>query len=80
MKFIEKYDDVDDISKSEIISEKLLKSIHIHNFFSSDILSPITGGMGSDKTSTMLSRSRNKITFLNISFRNDKYLYFNKKL
>ena len=44
-----------DISKSEIIAERLLKRIHLHDFDSGGILSLITGGMGAGKTSTMLS-------------------------
>lgn len=49
----QEYDD--DISKSEIIAERLLKRCHVHDFDSGGILSLITGGMGSGKTSTMLS-------------------------
>lgn len=50
------YDEMqEDLSKSEIIAERLLKRIHLHDFDSGGILSLITGGMGSGKTSTMLS-------------------------
>jgi hypothetical protein len=57
MKNIEKNDeDLDDeISKSEILAERLLRRCHVHDFNSGGILSLITGGMGSGKTSTMLS-------------------------
>lgn len=51
---IEEYDQ-EDITKSEIIAEKLLRRCHVHDFDSGGILSLITGGMGSGKTSTMLS-------------------------
>jgi hypothetical protein len=60
MKNLEKNDDIeefndDDITKSEIIAEKLLRRCHVHDFDSGGILSLITGGMGSGKTSVMLS-------------------------
>ena len=45
----------DDISKSEILAERLLRRCHVHDFDSGGILSLITGGMGSAKTSIMLS-------------------------
>ena len=51
----EKEEYEDDITKSEIIAERLLRRIHCHDFDSGGILSLITGGMGSGKTSTMLS-------------------------
>jgi len=45
----------DDLSKSEIFAERLLKRCHVHDFDSGGLLSLITGGMGSAKTSVMLS-------------------------
>lgn len=51
---IEEYDE-DDITKSEIIAERLLRRCHLHDFDSGGILSLVTGGTGSGKTSTMLS-------------------------
>ena len=45
----------DELSKSEIMAERLLKRIHIHDYNSGGILSLVTGGMGSGKTSVMLS-------------------------
>jgi hypothetical protein len=45
----------DDLSKSEILAERLLRRCHVHDFDRGGILSLITGGMGSGKTSTMLS-------------------------
>jgi len=51
----EKEEYEDDISKSEIIAERLLKRCHVHDFDSGGILSLITGGMGAGKTSIMLS-------------------------
>jgi hypothetical protein len=53
--FIQEEEYEDNISKSEIIAERLLKRIHVHDFDSGGILSLITGGMGAGKTSTMLS-------------------------
>jgi hypothetical protein len=49
------YDENDDVSKSEIIAERILKRIHIHSYDDGGIFSFITGGMGTGKTSTMLS-------------------------
>ena len=48
-------EDENNISKSEILAERLLKRCHIHDFDSGGILSLITGGMGAGKTSVMLS-------------------------
>ena len=47
--------DEDELTKSEILSERILRRIHIHNYDDGGILSFTTGGMGSGKTSTMLS-------------------------
>lgn len=56
MKILENDQDFeDDITKSEILAERLLKRCHVHDFDSGGILSLITGGMGSGKTSVMLS-------------------------
>jgi len=49
------YEKEEQISKSQIVAERLLKRIHLHSFDDGGILSLITGGMGSGKTSTMLS-------------------------
>ena len=56
MKNIENDEDIDnELSKSEIIAERLLRRCHVHDFDSGGMLSLITGGMGSGKTSVMLS-------------------------
>lgn len=49
------FDDDNDITKSGIVAERLLKRCHVHDYDSGGILSLITGGMGSAKTSVMLS-------------------------
>lgn len=43
------------ITKSEIIAQRILSRIHVHSFDDGGIFSFITGGMGTGKTSTMLS-------------------------
>lgn len=45
----------EDISKSEINAERILKRIHIHNEDAGGIFSLITGGMGTGKTAILLS-------------------------
>jgi hypothetical protein len=47
------YETEEQISKSQIVAERLLKRIHLHSFDDGGILSLITGGMGSGKTSTI---------------------------
>lgn len=44
-----------DLTKSEVLAEKILKRCHIHDLDSGGVFSFITGGMGTGKTSTMLS-------------------------
>jgi hypothetical protein len=43
------------ISKSEILAQRILTRIHVHDYDSGGVFSFITGGMGTGKTSTMLS-------------------------
>jgi len=43
------------LCKSEIIAEKILKRIHIHDIDSGGVFTEITGSQGSGKTSVMLS-------------------------
>ena len=47
--------DENDVSKSEVLAERILRRIHVHSYDDGGILSFITGGMGTGKTSTMLS-------------------------
>ena len=43
------------ISKSEVLAARILKRCHVHDMDSGGVFSFITGGMGTGKTSTMLS-------------------------
>lgn len=68
MKFDENDEDFeDDISKSEILAERLLRRCHVHDYDSGGILSLITGGMGSKKTSDYL--------LINTLFKKTNYAY-----
>jgi hypothetical protein len=49
------YDDKKNISKSEIHAERILRRCHVHDLDSGGVFSFITGGMGTGKTSVMLS-------------------------
>jgi len=44
-----------DVTKSEILAKQILKRCHVHDLDSGGVFSFITGGMGTGKTSTMLS-------------------------
>jgi RecA/RadA recombinase len=46
---------MNELSKSEIIAEKILKRIHVHDIDSGGVFTEITGSQGSGKTSVMLS-------------------------
>jgi len=44
-----------EITKSEINAERILKRIHVHDLDSGGVFTEITGSQGSGKTSVMLS-------------------------
>jgi hypothetical protein len=46
---------IDDLTKSEINAERILRRCHIHSYDDGGVFSFITGGMGTGKTSVMLS-------------------------
>jgi len=61
-----------EMSKSEINAERILKRIHVHDFDSSGVFSFITGAQGFGKTSVMLS-------FMDYTIKNypDEKIFFN---
>jgi hypothetical protein len=46
---------IDDLTKSEINAERILRRCHVHSFDDGGVFGFITGGMGTGKTSVMLS-------------------------